>query len=160
MDGHLVTTTFYITYIFLLTTGTITFIEALATKNPQIRHIMNLETCISIIAAFFYSKFIAQLSSGRSDPDYKEINLTRYTDWFITTPFMLLVLCLVLSFEDKKYLHISTYIWILLLNTGMLVSGYLGETNKLDKTKAQVLGFAFFAAVFGNSGSLFKLLTS
>ena len=29
---------FYITYAFLLTTATITFIEAVSTKIPQIRH--------------------------------------------------------------------------------------------------------------------------
>ena len=40
---------FMITYIILLTTGTITFIEALRTNSPQIRHIFNLETAISVI---------------------------------------------------------------------------------------------------------------
>jgi len=52
---------FYLTYAFLMTTGTITFIEALRTKNDSIRHILNLETCISVVAAFFYSNFIGQL---------------------------------------------------------------------------------------------------
>jgi hypothetical protein len=45
--------TFYFTYVLLITTGTITFVEALATTNPTIRHVMNLETCISIIAGYF-----------------------------------------------------------------------------------------------------------
>uniref|UniRef100_A0A6C0BH11 Bacteriorhodopsin-like protein n=1 Tax=viral metagenome TaxID=1070528 RepID=A0A6C0BH11_9ZZZZ len=143
----LVKTTFYITYVLLITTGTITLIEAIATKNPQIRHIMNLETCISIVAAFFYSKFIAQISSGQIS--YRDINITRYSDWFITTPLMLLVLCLVLSFNDKRYLHISTFIWILLMNMGMLISGYLGEVKKIDKRTAQIVGFIFFCVLFG-----------
>ena len=38
---------FTITYILLLTTGTITFIEALRTTNPTVRHIMNLESVIT-----------------------------------------------------------------------------------------------------------------
>ena len=44
---------FYITYAFLLTTATVTFIEAMTNKDPGIRHILNLETCISVVAAFF-----------------------------------------------------------------------------------------------------------
>ena len=52
---------FYITCSFLVTTGTITFIEALRTQITPMRHILNLETCISIIAAYFYGKFISML---------------------------------------------------------------------------------------------------
>ena len=48
---------FYITYAFLVTTGTITFIESLRTQIEPMRHILNLETCISIVAAFFLWKF-------------------------------------------------------------------------------------------------------
>ena len=35
---------FTLTYILLITTGTITLIEALRTKIPLVRHIFNLET--------------------------------------------------------------------------------------------------------------------
>ena len=51
---------FYITYVFLLTTGTITFIEALRTSDYRVRNILNLETCISVVAAYFYGNFIHQ----------------------------------------------------------------------------------------------------
>ena len=44
--------TFYITYAFLMTTATITFIEAIRNRDSKIRHILNLETCISVVAAF------------------------------------------------------------------------------------------------------------
>ena len=50
-----VKTTFYITYVFLLTTATITFIESMRTNVSRVRHILNLETCISVVAAYFYS---------------------------------------------------------------------------------------------------------
>ena len=50
---------FTLTYILLITTGTITIIEALRTKNPVVRHIFNLETVISIIAGYFYSIFVS-----------------------------------------------------------------------------------------------------
>ena len=45
----------------MVTTGTITFIEAMRTDIVQMRHILNLETCISIVAAYFYGKFITML---------------------------------------------------------------------------------------------------
>ena len=34
---------FYTTYVFLMTTATITFIEAMRTNIPEIRNILNLE---------------------------------------------------------------------------------------------------------------------
>jgi hypothetical protein len=41
---------FTLTYVLLITTGTVTLIEALRTKIPLVRHIFNLETVISVIA--------------------------------------------------------------------------------------------------------------
>ena len=38
MTEELITNTFYITYVFLLTTATITFIEAMRTKDAKIRN--------------------------------------------------------------------------------------------------------------------------
>ena len=61
----LVVNSFYITYVFLMTTATITFIEAMRTNDLKIRNILNLETCISVVAAFFYSKFVDTIEKGR-----------------------------------------------------------------------------------------------
>lgn len=139
---------FYTTYVLLITTGTITFIEALATTNPTIRHVMNLETCISIIAGYFYSQFTNKITTGNSVIDYKDINETRYNDWFITTPLMLLALMIALSYNNKQLVHFSTYVSAVLLNFGMLYTGYLGEKNTISKTKGCIVGFIFFAALF------------
>ena len=62
MQVSLVKSSFYFTYIFLITTGTICFIEALRNPVPQIRHIMNLETCISVVAGYFYGLFVNKLN--------------------------------------------------------------------------------------------------
>lgn len=140
--------TFYFTYVLLLTTGTITFIEALATTNPLIRHVMNLETCISIIAGYFYSVFINKITTVAGTIDYKEINDMRYNDWFITTPLMILVIMLSLSYNNKESVHAGTYITAVLLNFGMLYSGYLGDTKKISKTAGCIIGFIFFVALF------------
>ena len=83
---------FTITYILLLTTATITIIEALRTTNPLVRHILNIETCISVVAGYFYSIFVAQIdkySFEKKEIDWSEIKKTRYIDWVITTPMML-----------------------------------------------------------------------
>ena len=112
---------FMLTYIILLTTGTITFIEALRTSSPQIRHIFNLETAISVIAGYFYSLFIAKIDIDNID--YAEISRMRYVDWAITTPIMLLVLTLVLGQNIKKHVKLLLFALILLLNYSMLLFG-------------------------------------
>ena len=142
---------FYITYILLMTTATITFIEAMRTNIPEIRNILNLETCVSIVAAFFYAKFVKMIEDKKINNKitYKEINDLRYLDWSITTPLLLLELLLALSYNNKmgsvKFIY---FIIILLLNYGMLGSGYLGEINKVDKVSANIIGFVFFIAIY------------
>ena len=143
----LINNSFYITYVFLITTGTITFIEAIRTKSPEVRNILNLETCISIIAAYFYGKFVEQLKEKKVD--YDTINETRYTDWAITTPIMLLVLVLAFLYNSNGgKLNFMTFVLILIFNYGMLVSGYLGEQGVLEKVPANIIGFIFFAALY------------
>lgn len=149
---QLVKSTFYFTYVFLLTTGTITFIEAIRTKSPLIRHVMNLETCISIVAAFFYSQFVDRLkeADAKGDPiPFESITITRYTDWVITTPLMLMVLCMVLASEKKATFHFSTFSVVILLNFFMIAAGYMGEAKKMDRSLACFIGFVFFVLLFG-----------
>lgn len=168
---------FYVTYVLLITTGTVTAIEALRTKVPNVRHVMNLETCISVVAAYFYGEFMRKLdskaaslsrpsagddgatvSSALTVEDYREINVTRYADWCITTPIMLLVLALVLTHNNAiapkgsatvaTSLAVGTYGAIVALNFAMLLFGYLGEIGKIPRTAGTVLGFSAFAGMF------------
>jgi hypothetical protein len=53
-----------------------------------------------------------------------------------------------LSYNNKQSIHIGTYASAVLLNFGMLYSGYLGEKNTISKTTGCLVGFAFFAALF------------
>ncbi len=146
---ELVDNSFYITYVFLMTTATITFIEAMRTNDIKVRNILNLETCISVVAAFFYSKFVDTIEK-EPEINYEKINKMRYTDWAITTPIMLLVLVLAFLYNTKQgSLPISSYAVILILNYGMLGLGYLGEIGTLTKFAANGFGFAFFAGLFG-----------
>ncbi len=160
MKISLVKNSFYFTYIFLITTGTICFVEALRNPIPKIRHIMNLETCISVIAGYFYAIFVEKIENNNKENNkkeddkneerkLKEINDTRYTDWSISTPLMLLVLCLVLGMENKKIVKFWTFMLILLFNYLMLGSGYIGELGKISKTLANIIGFIFFTLMYG-----------
>lgn len=146
----LVQFTFYLTYVLLITTGTITFVEALATKSPIVRHVMNLETSISIIAGYFYSQFVDKVTTANGGiVDYKAINETRYNDWFITTPLMILALMLALSYNNKSSVHVGAYVSAVILNFAMLYSGYLGEKNTISKGTGCLIGFIFFIGLFG-----------
>ena len=138
---------FYFTYILLLTTGTVCFIEAMRTKDIKIRNILNLEVCISIIAAYFYAQFVKKVE--QPIVNYRTINITRYTDWFITTPIMLLVLVLALVYNTGESLQLSKFVIILLLNFGMLAFGYQGDVGKMKKEIAVIIGFLFFFALYG-----------
>lgn len=142
---------FTITYILLLTTATITFIEAMRTSNPVVRHVLNLETCISVVAGYFYSVFVSQIDKYSADGieiDWAEISKTRYIDWSITTPMMLLALCVVLSNAIGLRVSFSVIGTIIALNYAMLYIGYLGETKVLSRFSAMIGGFIPFVAMF------------
>ena len=142
---------FSITYIFLLTTAIITFIEAMRTTNPMVRHVLNLETAISMIAGYFYSLFLDKISVYEKEDrkiDWADISSTRYIDWAMTTPLMLLALSLVLSQNIGKSITLRVILTIVTLNYIMLYLGYLGETGSMDKLVACILGFVAFFGMF------------
>ena len=148
MENNKVKFSFYITYILLLTTATITFIEAMRTTIPNARHVLNLETCISLVAGYFYSVFISKIATSDAKINWREISQIRYIDWSITTPIMLLALCLVLSNNVKENIHIGSMVTIILLNYLMLYAGYLGEIKQITLMNAELLGFGAFFAMF------------
>lgn len=148
---YYVKASFMITYILLLTTATITFVEAMRTQLPHVRHVLNLETCISIVAGYFYSIFITQIEGYSKDNkpvDWTDITKTRYVDWTITTPLMLLTLCIVLGTNINKKVDLSTLSIIIILNYIMLYLGYLGETKVISSLIACLIGFVPFAGMF------------
>ncbi len=145
----LVKSSFNITYALLMTTGTITFIEALRTDDIPIRHIMNVETCISLVACFFYNKFIDMI---KTEPiDYNMITKNRYIDWSITTPLMILSLLLFISYNlntPNKSTDYKKFVVLILFNFLMLIFGYMGETKKINEHISSALGFTFFIILF------------
>jgi bacteriorhodopsin len=149
---YLIQSSFSITYILLLTTATITIIEALRTNNPHTRHILNLETCISLVAGYFYSTFTAKIENSYKDNkriNWDEITKIRYIDWSITTPLMLLVLSSVLSYNIKESVHFCIILSIVIINWLMLLAGYLGENGTIPRIAGLIIGFVFFFLIFG-----------
>jgi len=147
----LVKMSFVITYILLLTTATITFIEAMRTTDPIIRHIFNLETCISLVAGYFYSLFVSKLDEADKNNtpiNWSEITEFRYIDWSITTPMMLLALSIVLGYNSKTSVNFVYILTIMILNYFMLGLGYLGEINVISRLQGLILGFFAFFAMF------------
>ena len=142
---------FSITYIFLLTTATITFIEAMRTNSPTVRHVLNLETAISVIAGYFYSTFLEKISAYEKDDkvvDWADMTATRYIDWSMTTPLMLLVLCMVLAKNVGKSVTLKVITGVIVLNYIMLYLGHLGETRQMPRLNAMIYGFVAFFGMF------------
>ncbi len=130
---------------------TVTLIEALRTKIPLVRHIFNLETVISIIAGYFYSKFIDRIKESFAEGksiDWQEIIKTRYLDWAITTPLMLMVLINVIAHHNRRSPSIRVYFVIILLNYTMLYLGYRGEFIK-QNILYYIGSFLAFFVMFG-----------
>ena len=134
-------TSFKTSYLVLMGYTGITLVEALRTNNLNSRHIMNIETTVSIVAGFVYYMFLEKLKNP--DVDLHEITKLRYIDWAITTPLIILVM--ILFYSNGSPPQWSTYAMIVLLNYGMLLSGYLGEVKQIPKEKGLVVGFIFLA---------------
>lgn len=142
--------TFTLTYILLLTTATITFIEALRTDDPVVRHILNIETAVSLIAGYFYSSFLKQIEN-KKEIDWEKMTKTRYLDWAITTPLMLLALCLALNTGksgNTTALTLPIFLVIVLLNYLMLGIGFAGEQKYISMKTSVLAGFIPFFIMF------------
>ena len=140
---------FTMTYILLITTGTITLIEALRAKDPLVRHIFNLETVISIIAGYFYSTFVDKINKTPVDKiDWTDFTKTRYIDWTITTLIMLVVLMVALGQHINTKPSLITFGIVLLLNYVMLYCGYAGENGTISRTTGLYTGFIAFFIMF------------
>lgn len=140
--------TFFTSYLVLFGYTVITLVEAIRTPSTQVRHIMNIETAVSMVAGLVYSYFNEEVR--KPGVDLKKITQIRYVDWSITTPLILLVL--LLFYNGNSPVDYKTYLGIVGLNAGMLASGYLGETGAVSKMSGGVLGFLFFGAML----ALFK----
>ena len=135
--------TFLFSCIFLFGTTLITFIESMKTDSVKARHILNVETAVSLIAGYVYSIFLTM--TQRKDFTLQHITQIRYMDWAITTPFLILGLVLFFTFYSKKPVSFTCFFYVIFFNYLMLLFGYLGESNRIDKMLGGFLGFLAYA---------------
>ena len=145
IDLEFVKNSFKFSCLVLISATFITFIEALRTDNKKARHILNLETAVSLIASYVYSVFASMVD--KEDFSLEKVTTYRYMDWVITTPMLLLALLLFISYLNKDELHLRRFLFVVLLNFGMLMSGYFGETGQINKYLALFGGFAFYISL-------------
>ena len=138
-------------------------------KEPKLLvQAVNLEVLVTIIQFIFYTTLIR-------NHDIATMALTRYYDWMITTPLMLISMSTYFLYKAgeeggmidmlKKYKKQFTK--IITFNLIMLIAGYLGEVGYISKEVAFVIGtFAFimtFTIIYkemnGAGKGIFNLIT-
>lgn len=124
-------------------------------EDKILTNIMILETIVQFIELCFYIWITMQLSKLTY-----EVTYTRYFDWFISTPIMLLTTVFFmeyLTYEklgqtikikeiiEKDYIEI---IKIVIANFFMLLFGFLGERKYITRTNGFIFGTIAFLYSF------------
>lgn len=135
--------TFFASYLVLFGYTIITLIEAIRTPSLIVRHIMNIETAVSLVAGLVYGYLVEEVR--KPGADLSKITHIRYLDWSITTP--LILLSILLFYNPETAVDYKMFLGIAALNSGMLYSGYMGETGAINKMTGGFLGFLFFGAM-------------
>ena len=118
-----------------------------------IRSLLKIELFVQVIEGIFYFWLITNFN------EIKNITPHRYYDWLLTTPTMLFTYCVYLLYlkggttSKDTILEIIQYnttnlVPIFILNTLMLMFGYLVEIGKLPITIGISLGFIPFFFMF------------
>ena len=155
--NNLIYTTGITSFIIqIITTIIDTF--ALAIPIPPslytLRYLLWIEYIVNFIEGTFYVWMISNFSK------IKNITITRYYDWIISTPTMLftysLYLLYIKNLEENKNNNLFelinhekyTLIIIILLNWTMLFFGYISELGKMNVITSTFLGFIPFTLMF------------
>lgn len=120
-----------------------------------VRELLKIEIYVQIIEGMFYFWLLMNFQT------IKNITPNRYYDWVITTPTMLFTYCVYLLHLKKDHTdktketileivekNTHTLVPIFILNTLMLLFGYLVEMKQIPKNMGVILGFIPFFAMF------------
>ena len=121
-----------------------------------LQQVLLMELIVQIVEGIFYIWLALNIASVAN------ITPHRYYDWYLTTPTMLVSLCVYLIYlrnqeaniETKEslfeiiYNNLNTLIPILFLNFVMLTSGYLTEIKKVSQMSGVLFGFIPFLIYF------------
>jgi len=132
----------------------------LSDKNAILTDILIMETVVQFIELSFYIWLVLQLKHLAH-----EVTYTRYFDWFLSTPIMLITTVLFMKYlssidnvNDETIVtvksvikeHLTPIVKIIVANFFMLLFGFLAEIKKISRTN----GF-----VFGTFGLLYSFYT-
>lgn len=121
-----------------------------------LKQVLIMELIVQIVESIFYIWLALNIASVTN------ITPHRYYDWYLTTPTMLVTLCVYLiylrnvesnietndSLINIIYDNLNTLIPIIFLNFVMLTSGYLTEIKRLPKLPGILFGFIPFLIYF------------
>jgi bacteriorhodopsin len=121
-----------------------------------LQQVLIMELVVQIVEGIFYVWLALNITSMTN------ITPSRYYDWYLTTPTMLISLCVYLiyirndesnieikeSLFDIIYNNLNTLIPILFLNFVMLTSGYLTEIKRVSQISGVLFGFIPFLIYF------------
>jgi hypothetical protein len=120
-----------------------------------IRELLIMELIVQIIEFSFYIWMVLNFNT------IKNITSFRYYDWMITTPTMLITFMIFLKFLSNQEQNIKSESFltelkrewklvfnVILLNWGMLISGYVGEQNIFSHLTTTLVGFVPFLLMF------------
>lgn len=119
-----------------------------------LKELLFMETIVQTIEFLYYIWLIRNIKTAKY-----EVTFTRYFDWTFSTPLMLITSSMYLkaskdSFQNATkvlpliYENITPLIQMLCANEVMLIFGYLGEINKLDKFISFIGGTIAFLITF------------
>jgi hypothetical protein len=158
MNNNIIIKTAYASLYVQLITGIIGFYGLflnIPLEYNILKEILYLETIVQIIELVYY----LWLTNEYTKINY-DISYTRYFDWFISTPIMLLNTAIYMYFEEFKDTKnmfsmipiilekINPLSAILFGNFAMLVFGFLGEQKQLKRMDAFIWGTFSFIVTF------------
>jgi bacteriorhodopsin len=145
---------YYLVFYIMIFAFILTIVSSILVNNNYLRKILMIEILITGISSFMYYSFIDKIKKFGGDfqnngkLDLKVVDILRYNGWALTTPLMLIALCLVLMNTTKINISLLMIFGIIILDYLMLLFGYLGELNILNRPFAMVLGFIPFFIIF------------
>lgn len=121
-----------------------------------LQQLLLMELIVQIVEGIFYVWLALNIATVAN------ITPHRYYDWYLTTPTMLVTLCIYLIYlrndeENKEikdslvkvvYDNLNILIPVIFLNFVMLTAGYLTEIKKLSTTPGVLFGFIPFLIYF------------
>ena len=112
------------------------------------KELLKIELGVQTVEFIYYFWMVQNINT------FENITPTRYFDWFITTPTMLVTLMAFLDTQNtiniKSFIESNSKIIIevIVLNILMLIFGLAGELNKLDVKTSVLIGFIPFIMYF------------